>query len=201
MENNKAFKENISDKLYNDLFNFINEIHGEKNLVESQEKTIKNKSKIYNKVSILSGTVGLITIGMVISNNYDIYKTSQNIINFAGVGCLAMAGINANLHKGIEKLRVEYRNMLYKTSTLQDFGKYYQFEEKLVKELNMAGIKTEIKNLSSYEDFREMRDLWKTSKNVEADLRAKTVDYVDKMVKEYTKPEVVNKSSRKIKPY
>lgn len=68
-------------------------------------------------------------------------------------------------------------------------------------DLNKAGIQVYSQHISDYDEFREMRDLWKTSKTPEADLKVKTAEYVKKMMEEYTRPEATSRQPLKIKPY
>lgn len=200
MENTQIFKDRISESLYRDVFDFFKKLHQEKKGTEDLDHTIKTKTKIHNVIGVVAGTVGLVTIGMAISQNYDLYTISTDIIKTGGYASLAMSFIYTGMHRSIETLREDFRSRLT-TGPLQDMGTFSKFEEKLVMDLNKAGIQVYPQHISDYEEFKEMRELWKTSKTPEADLKLKTAEYVKKMMEEYTSPEAKIKKTFKIKPY
>lgn len=200
MKNNKLFKDKISESLYDNVFDFFKKLHHEKKETEELDHTIKTKAKIHNVIGAVAGTVGLVTIGMAISQNYELYTISPDIIKTGGYASLAMSFIYTGMHRSIETLREEFRSRLT-TGPLQDMGTFSKFEEKLVMDLNKAGIQVYSQHISDYDEFKEMRDLWKTSKTPEADLKVKTAEYVKKMMEEYTSPEATSRPPLKIKPY
>jgi hypothetical protein len=186
MENN-LFKETISENLYKDVLGYFKNLHDEKRSVETLKKKIKDRTKLHMGFGIVSGSVGLVTIGMAISNNYEIYKVSAETLHIAGFACLAMATISTNIYKGINALRREYLDSFNK-GPLQDLETYSQFEKRLVMDLNAAGVPVEYRHVSDYMEFAEMRDLWETSKNVDDELKKKTETYVKRLLEEYKEP-------------
>lgn len=201
MEKNNLFKETISENLYKDVLGYFKNLHDEKRAVETLKKKIKDRSKLHMGFGILSGSVGLVTIGMAISNNYEIYKVSAETLHIAGVASLAMATISTNIYKGITALRREYLDSFNK-SPLQDLDTYSQFEKRLVMDLNAAGVPVEYRHVSDYMEFAEMRDLWETSKNVDDELKQKTETYVKRLLEEYKEPleNEITMAERLIKP-
>lgn len=187
MEKNNLFKETISENLYKDVLGYFKNLHDEKRAVETLKKKIKDRSKLHMGFGVLSGSVGLVTIGMAISNNYEIYKVSAETLHIAGVASLAMATISTNIYKGITALRREYLDSFNK-GPLQDLDTYSQFEKRLVMDLNAAGVAVEYRHVSDYMEFAEMRDLWETSKNVDDELKQKTETYVKRLLEEYKEP-------------
>jgi NADPH-dependent 7-cyano-7-deazaguanine reductase QueF-like protein len=200
MENN-LFKEKISENLYKDVLGYFKNLHDEKRSVETLKKKIKDRTKLHIGFGVLSGSVGLVTIGMAISNNYEIYKVSAETLHIAGVASLAMATISTNIYKGITALRREYLDSFNK-GPLQDLETYSQFEKKLVMDLNAAGVPVEYRHVSDYMEFAEMRDLWETSKNVDDELKQKTETYVKRLLEEYKEPleNEITMAERLIKP-
>jgi NADPH-dependent 7-cyano-7-deazaguanine reductase QueF-like protein len=200
MENN-LFKEKISENLYKDVLGYFKNLHDEKRSVETLKKKIKDRTKLHIGFGVLSGSVGLVTIGMAISNNYEIYKVSAETLHIAGVASLAMATISTNIYKGINALRREYLDSFNK-GPLQDLETYSQFEKKLVMDLNAAGVPVEYRHVSDYMEFAEMRDLWETSKNVDVELKQKTETYVKRLLEEYKEPleNEITMAERLIKP-
>ena len=201
MEKNNLFKEKISENLYKDVLGYFKNLHDEKRSVETLKKKIKDRTNLHMGFGVLSGSVGLVTIGMAISNNYEIYKVSAETLHIAGVASLAMATISTNIYKGITALRREYLDSFNK-SPLQDLETYSQFEKKLVMDLNDAGVPVEYRHVSDYMEFAEMRDLWETSKNVDDELKQKTETYVKRLLEEYKEPleNEITMAERLIKP-
>lgn len=197
MENTKLFKAKISENLYNDVINHFNKLHNEQQKIENINTTAKQKDKIHKSVMIVGGTVGLLTIGMAISNNFELYKINQDLMTFSALSSLVIGAVSQKIHKSVELLREDYRKRL--TSPMTYMKDFYQFEEKLVAALNKAGFPVYLQGVTDYQDFREMRDLWKTSKDLDADLRSKTTEYVKHMMEEYDKPEATKPI--KLKPY
>ena len=197
MENTKLFKEKISENLYNDVIKHFNKLHNEQQKIENINTTVKQKDKIHKSVMVVGGTVGLLTIGMAISNNFELYKINQDLMTFGALSSLAIGVVSQKIHKSVEILRQDYRKRL--TSPMTYMKDFYQFEEKLVADLNKAGFPVHIQGVTDYQDFSEMRDLWKTSKDLDADLRNKTTEFVKHMMGEYDKTEA-NKPVR-LKPY
>lgn len=200
MTNNKLFKERISDNLYADVLDYFKKLHNEKISIENLDETINKKAKIQKVGFVASGTVGLVTIGMAILNYTDVYKLSQDVMTVASFSCLAMSYVSTRIHNGIESLREEFRNRLTNSGPLQSIGEFYKFEEKLVSDLNLAGIPVKLQAITDYEEYQTIRDLWKTSQNVDTDLRVKTAEYVKNMMSEYAKPEAL-KPPKPLRPY
>jgi NADPH-dependent 7-cyano-7-deazaguanine reductase QueF-like protein len=200
MENN-LFKEKISENLYKDVLGYFKNLHDEKRSVETLKKKIKDRTNLHLGFGVLSGSVGLVTIGMAISNNYELYKVSAETLHIAGIASLAMATISTNIYKGITALRREYLESFNK-GPLQDLETYSQFEKKLVMDLNAAGVPVEYRHVSDYMEFAEMRDLWETSKNVDDELKQKTETYVKRLLEEYKEPleNEITMAERLIKP-
>lgn len=201
MENTTLFKEKISENLYKDVLGYFKNLHEEKRAVETIKNKIKNRTKIYNGIAVVSGTVGLVTIGMAIANKYELYTLSTEVLRNAGIASLAMVTLSTKVYKGINALRKEFLTMLDK-GPMQDLTIYSQFEKNLVRDLNAAGVPVEYKHVSEYRDFAEMRDLWETSKNVDVDLKQKTETYVKKLLEEYKEPQEneITMAERLIKP-
>lgn len=197
MENNKLFKENISENLYNDVLDHFQKMHVKHQAIQDLDNTVQKKAKVHKAVMYTGGLAGLVTIGAAIANGLELATVSQGVLNLGAVGSVAIGAISTKMHKAIESLREDYRNRL--TGPMTDLGTFYRFEEKLVMDLNKEGIPVYLQGVTDYKDFKEMQDLWKTSKNPDEDLKAKTAEYVKNMIEEYSQPEA--KKPIKFKPY
>jgi len=200
MENNKLFKESISNNLYNDVLDHFKKIHNEQQAIQEIDTIVSKKAKIHKAVMYTGGALGLVTIGAAIANGFELCVINQGAIHLGAVGSLAIGAISSKMHRAIESLREDYRKRLADPISMTYVGKFYRFEEKLVADLNKEGVHVSLQGITDYNDFREMKDLWKSSNNPEADLKEKTAAYVKTMMEEYERPEAL-KVNRKIKPY
>lgn len=197
MENNKLFKENISENLYNDVLEHFQKMHVKHQAIQDLDNTVQKKAKVHKAVMYTGGLAGLVTIGAAIANGLELTTVSQSVLSLSAAGSFAIGVVSTKMHKAIESLREDYRNRL--TGPMTDLGTFYRFEEKLVMDLNKAGIPVYLQGVTDYKDFKEMQDLWKTSKNPDEDLKAKTAEYVKNMIEEYSQPEA--QKPIKFKPY
>lgn len=185
MENNKLFKAHISNMLNIEVKHFYSTLHEQ----EQQRKDIENKiskNSKYHKASVLvAGGIGLLAIGMAVANKCDIYKINEDIIHAGFVATLFAGAMSSKVYKHLNNLIKSHFEILKEPISY----KHEQFEQNLVEELNKKGYATEFKYISTIEDYFELKNLWKTSDNYEAELHQKTTEYVEKIINAYIEPE------------
>ncbi len=193
MKKNKLFKAHISDMMKIDVRHFYSIMHEkEKQKKEIQEEISKN-SKYHKGCVILAGGIGLLTIGMAITNNYDVYKIDKDIIHASFVTTLFAGAISSKIYKHLNELINQHFKMLKDPISY----KHEQFEKKLVEYLNEQGHPTEYQYISTIDDYFELKNISKNSENYEKELHQKTTKYVEKIINAYIEPDVARKNTIK----
>lgn len=188
------FKQQISNQLYNDIltvYGDMNDTSFHKNKIENEI----NKKEKYQKVAMIaSGSLGLLSVGMMALNYFDNHQFSQEAIRSSAAVAIAFVSINTTLASTLNRLRSS-RNLQHfdkKSSQLN----YDEFERRLIKDLKSYGIQAKYKEVITQQDHNDLSDTWKTSdkQDLITDLRNKTTNYVKLLIDTYVEPELMKSS-------
>lgn len=188
------FKEHISKDLYRDiLITYENMNH---NLLSKDEihKEINKKEKYQKIAMIASGSLGLLSVGMMALNHFDIYEFTQESIRSSAITSVAFVSMNATLSSSLNRLKGSL-NGYFINRHLSDL-EYDRFEKKLVNDLKSYGIQVQYKEVIKLEDHYDLKSTWEQSDktNLSENIASKTAEYVKKLVENYIDPAISGSS-------
>lgn len=186
----KIFKQHISNELYRNIL--ITYEHTNRNLLDKYNinKEI-NKKETYQKIAMIaSGSLGLLSIGMMALNHFDIYEFSQEAIRSSAITSVAFVSMNATLSSSLNRLKGSL-NGYFINRNLSDL-EYDKFEKKLVNDLKSYGIQVQYKEIIKLEDHYDLKSTWEKSdkNNLSENMAIKTAEYVKKLVENYIDPAI-----------
>lgn len=188
------FKQQISNQLYNDIlivYGDINDTSFHKNKIENEI----NKKEKYQKIAMIaSGSLGLLSVGMMALNYFDNHQFSQEAIRSSAAATIAFVSINTTLASTLNRLRSSRNPQRFETKSSQ--LNYDEFERRLIKDLKSYGIQAKYKEVITQQDHNDLSDTWKTSdkQDLIQDLRDKTTNYVKLLIETYVEPELMKSS-------
>jgi hypothetical protein len=196
MENTQLFKDDISDKLYKNIIDFVTEIHDQERKANKINNKMKTTSKLtkasaFTSIGLTLGTIATVAVNYY-TNSPDIYQIGFEAMIYGGISSLAAITLSLRLNNKVDKLENEYLDTSYR-SHMDDVLKYHSFENELVNDLKNIGIDVKSKKIMNIEQFMTMRNMDVEKNNVGIELKSKTTEFVRSMMEEYTKPEVVKK--------
>jgi len=187
------FKQSISNQLYNDIFTTYQYINYTSFYKDENERNINKKENQKKIAMIAAGSLGLLTVGMMALNHFDIYQINPENIKFSVVAAISAISINATISNTLDRLK-NNRNKRYFDEALN----YDQFEKRLVADLKSYGIPVQYKEVSTLKEHNDLKDIWKNSdkKDFIDDVRSKTTEYVKKLMDTYVEPALVESSAK-----
>lgn len=187
------FKQSISNQLYTDIFTTYQSLNYTSFYKDENERNINEKEKQQKIAMIAGGSLGLLTVGMMALNHFDIYQINPENIKLSVVAAISAISVNATILNTLQRLKGS-RNK----GSFDENLNYDQFEKRLVADLKSYGIPVDYKEVITLKEHNDLKEIWKTSDNKDfvEDVRSKTTDYVKKLMDTYVEPALAESSAK-----
>lgn len=192
------FKKKIADDLEKNMIDFFMSIKNNELQINKTKNIIDKFEKAKIGVIVAGGTIGVVTLAMVIATKADIYTVSADIMKIAHGVLIATGGLGSLFFKKFEKSQTHLRELLNQryTSRSKDF---YNFEKGLVEKLNTIGFDINYKGVLDYFEMKKMIDVIQETKSEDdTPIKEKTREFIKKMINAYEE-ELIEKRTIKLK--